>query len=190
MKTGYSNWDKLIHAGLAIFGIAAYLTAEGAEGSRASFGYLMHAYLGFTVTAFIGMRLLTGTVGRPEMRFTRWWPLKPSGLRLAFDDLRSLVRLHFPERGTHEGIAGFVQLFGLGLFAWMCATGVVLFAFHGKAYHALHEAAEEMHEIGEGLIPAFLLVHVGAVIAHSVFGAPVWRRMFAPARPPVEESRR
>lgn len=190
MRDSYSNWDKLIHGGLAIFGVIAYLTADAAEGNRDSFGYLMHAYFGFTVATFIVMRLVTGTVGPPAMRFSGWWPLNRRGLQLAFEDLRSLLRLRLPERNTHEGIAAFVQVFGLALFAWMSATGVLLFAVNGKAYHALHEAAEEAHEVGESLIPAFLVVHVGAVIAHSLFGSPVWRRMFTPTGPTLDDERR
>jgi cytochrome b561 len=63
----------------------------------------------------------------------------------------------------------------------MSATGVVLFIFTSKGNHTLHELAEEAHEIGEGLIPLFLLAHVGAVVAHTIFGSPVWQRMFARA---------
>lgn len=175
MTANYTGWEKLIHGGLGVFGIVAYLTAEGAEGDRASFGYLLHAYLGFTVAAFVLARLLSGTVGRKEMRFAYWWPFRAAALQLVVQDLRSLVRLRLPERNMHQGIAGLVQLFGLALFLWMSATGVVLYFFAGT----VGETAEEAHEIGETLIPAFLAAHVGAVIAHSLFGAPVWRRMLA-----------
>jgi len=41
----YTLPAKIIHMGLAIFGIAAYLSAEGAEHSDAGFGYLLPAYL-------------------------------------------------------------------------------------------------------------------------------------------------
>jgi len=182
MQNPYTTWDKLIHAGLAVFGVVAYLTAEGAEGGRDSFGYLMHAYLGFAAAAFVAMRLSSGLLGRPEMRFSRWSPFRASAWRETFEDLADLARLRLPHRDTHGGIAGLVQYFGLALFAWMSLTGVVLYAFTGKAYHGLHEVAEEAHEIGEGLIPLFLLAHVGAVVAHSVFGSPVWQRMFARTR--------
>ena len=36
---------------------------------------------------------------------------------------------------------------------------------------------EEIHEIGEGLIPVFLVLHVGAVILHALFGRQLWRPM-------------
>jgi len=173
MTTKYTGWEKLIHGGLAAFGIFAYLTAEGAEGDRASFGYLLHAYLGFTVAAFVLARLLSGAFGRKEMRFAYWWPFRAVALQRVVQDLRSLIRLRLPERNMHEGIAGLLQLFGLALFGWMSATGIALYFFAG----AVGEAAEEAHEIGEALIPAFLAAHVGAVIVHSLFGAPVWRRM-------------
>ena len=36
---------------------------------------------------------------------------------------------------------------------------------------------QDMHEIGEGAIPVFLGLHVGAVILHALFGRHLWRRM-------------
>jgi cytochrome b561 len=172
MKASYRGAEKVIHGGLALFGIAAYLTADAAEGESASFGYLMHAYLGFTVAAFVIARLLSGAFGRREMRFASWWPFTTAALRLAVQDLGAMARLRLPDRNMHEGIAGLVQLFGLVLFAWMAGTGVAL-------YFVSNDAIEGAHEVGEALIPAFLIAHVGAVIAHSVLGSPVWRRMLA-----------
>lgn len=79
----------------------------------------------------------------------------------------------------HEGIAGLVQAVGLLAFGWMAITGTGLFIFGGELESDLIELVEELHEIGEGIIPLYLALHVGAVLAHSIAGKPVWKRMWA-----------
>lgn len=174
----YSSYAKAIHMGLAIFGIAAYLTAEGAEHSEAGFGYLLHAYLGFSLMAFIFLRAIRGFTGPVEMRFSSWSPFSKLQWLLAVDDVKSLLKLRVPERGMHEGIAGLTQAFGLMLFAWMGATGIALFFINENLSETLFELFEEAHEVGEDLIPLYLFLHVGAVIAHSLVGKPNWKRMW------------
>ena len=78
----YSLPAKIIHMGLAIFGIVAYLTAEGAEHSDGGFGYQLHAYLGLTLMAFILIRVFRGYIGPANMRFSSWSPFsKPQWSR-------------------------------------------------------------------------------------------------------------
>jgi len=71
-----------------------------------------------------------------------------------------------------------VQAFGLLVFGWMAITGSGLFIFGGEPETDLIELVEELHEIGESIIPLYLALHVGAVFAHSVVGKPVWQRMW------------
>ena len=54
--------------------------------------------------------------------------------------------------------------------------------------HALLEAVEEVHEIGEALIPLYLTFHVGSVIVHSMAGNPIWKRMWQFRARPGQES--
>lgn len=179
---GYKYLDRFVHLGLAAFGLAAYLSAEGAEHHEggAGFGYLLHAYLGMAVGLFVVLRLLRGIAGPAGMRFGDWLPAGPAQWRLIVEDLRSIATFRMPERQSHEGLAGLVQAFGLALFAWMAATGVGIYALDllgagGSPY----ETVEELHEVGETLIPLFLAMHVGAVVLHSIAGRPVWPRMFS-----------
>lgn len=182
---GYKYFDRFVHLGLAAFGVAAYLIAlgEGAEHHyqrSQSFGYLLHAYLGFTVGFFIVLRLLRGMAGPAGMKFRQWLPLHGEQWRLIAEDLRGLTNLRVPDRQSHEGIAGVVQVFGLAIFAWMALTGTGLFVIDQlDAGKALWRSMKEAHELGETLIPVFLGLHVGAVILHSVIGRPVWPRMFS-----------
>ncbi len=174
----YPLHARIIHAGLALFGIAAYLTAEGAEHSDGGFGYQLHAYLGLTLMAFIVLRVIRGYTGSADIRFKSWSPFSKSQWLRAVEDVKNLLQFKLPERGMHEGIAGLVQAFGLIIFTWMGITGTALYFIDEKTNGTLFEIFEETHEVGEVLIPLFLLLHVGAVIAHSLVGKPNWTKMW------------
>jgi cytochrome b len=182
----YTRWERLVHLGLVGFGLTAFLTGEFAEDGTASAGYLLHAYLGLSLAAFAALRMIQGVAGRRPMRFSTWSPLSRRQWRLALDDLRSLLRFRPAERGMHEGIAGLVQAFGLAVFAWMGLTGTAMFLLADGPAHGLLKAVEEVHEIGEALIPAYLALHGGAVLLHSLSGHPVWQRMFSARRAGAE----
>ncbi len=169
---------KILHSGLAIFGITAYLTAEAAEGGFGSTGYYLHAYLGLSLTAFILLRILRGFSGPGPMRFSGWSPLSSRQWSLALEDVRSLIQLKVPERGMHEGLAGLTQAFGLIIFFWMGLTGTGMFLLGDNTKVTLFEVLEESHEIGESLIPLYLVLHVGSVVVHSMAGKPIWQRMW------------
>ncbi|MEZ5561068.1 MAG: cytochrome b/b6 domain-containing protein [Pseudomonadales bacterium] len=173
----YPMYARILHLGLAVFGIAAYLTGEDAGGKAASTGYLLHAYLGLTLAAFALGRLVRGFAGTGPLRFSGWSPFSKRQWTLAFEDVAALVRLKVPERGMHEGLSGLTQMFGLALFVWMGATGTAMFFLRGSA-HDLFEALEEVHEVGETLIPLYLILHVGSVVVHAFAGHPIWRRMW------------
>jgi hypothetical protein len=78
----------------------------------------------------------------------------------------------------HEGLAGLTQAFGITVFAWMGATGTGLFLLGGGPESEFFEVMEEIHEVGEALIPFYLALHVGSVLLHSLAGNPLWRRMW------------
>jgi cytochrome b len=174
----FPGYAKILHAGMAIFGISAFLTAELAEHGAESTGYYLHAYLGFSLASFIFARAVGGISGSGCMRFSGWSPFSRRQWRLALEDVRSLSRLRVPNRNMHEGLAGLTQAFGLAVFALMAATGSGLFLLKGGPDTDLFEAFEETREIGEVLIPLYLLLHVGSVVVHSLAGSPIWHRMW------------
>lgn len=174
----YPLYAKLTHMGLAIFGVGAYLTAELAEGGSASSGYLLHAYLGLSLAFFMAMRVVTGLSSHGSVSFYGWRPFSRSQLQMALADFRALLALRMPEHDHHQGLAGVTQAFGLIVFAWMGMTGSAIYFLNTGTETALFEVVEELHEIGETLVPLYLLLHVGAVILHAVSGKPVWRKMF------------
>jgi cytochrome b561 len=169
---------KILHSGMAIFGITAYLSAELAEDGSGSSGYYLHAYLGLSLTAFILLRIFRGFAGPEPMRFSGWSPFSSRQWSLAMQDTRSLIKLQVPERGMHEGLAGLTQAFGLIIFCWMGLTGTGLFLLGDAPEVRLFEIVEELHEIGESLIPLYLALHVGSVLVHSMAGKPIWQRMW------------
>jgi len=176
-QSTYSNFAKLIHLGLAGFGIAAFLTGELAE-DGATTGYLVHAYLGLSLGAVMLLRLGAGFGHSRCLRFRDWQLFSREQWRQVLRDIQSLVRLQVPEANHHRGLSGLVQALGLMIFAWMAFSGTGLFLMQDSENAGLFQLVEEAHEIGESLIPIYLLLHVAAVILHTLVGKPVWKRMF------------
>lgn len=77
-----------------------------------------------------------------------------------------------------EGLSGLTQASGLILFSWMGATGTGLFLLSESQQNTLFEIIEELHEVGEALIPLYLALHVGSVLVHSLAGKSIWQRMW------------
>ena len=175
---------KFLHGGIAIFGLAAFLSGELAEDGLQTTGYYLHAYLGLSLAIFIGMRIYRGFTAVAPLGFSGWSPFSLRQWSLAIQDLRDLMQLRVPERGIHEGLSGLTQAFGLMLFSWMALTGAGLFLLASSPEGNLLEALEELHEVGESLIPLYLALHVGSVVVHSLAGKPIWQRMwrFRPGR--------
>jgi cytochrome b561 len=175
----YPLYAKIIHLGMAVFGITAFLTGELAEDGGESFGYLLHAYLGLSLASVMVLRIVAGLTSSTALSFKSWSPFSRRQWQMALHDLRSLLSLKVPERDRHQGLAGLTQAFGLILFAWMALTGTGLFLLGNGVESEAFELIEEMHEVGESLIPLYLALHVGAVLLHTLAGKPVWRKMFA-----------
>ncbi|MDH3286905.1 MAG: cytochrome b/b6 domain-containing protein [Betaproteobacteria bacterium] len=173
---------RLLHLALVVFGLAAWLTGDLADGYErgVSLGFAIHSWLGIGASAAVGLRLAWGIVGPRSARFSSWLPVTRDRLRLVVEDLHTLLRFRIPERAPHQGLAGVVQSIGLLIFAWVSATGSVLFFTlePGVRPGPWLDFVKELHEVGETLIPAFLAVHVGATIAHALAGDRGWRIMF------------
>jgi cytochrome b561 len=177
-KYEYPTYAKLLHLGLAAFGITAYLTSEFADDDVTSIGYLLHSYLGLSVAAIIILRLAVGVASHGALSFKNWSPFSIKQWQLSLEDFRSLLSLKVPERDTHQGLSGITQAFGLFIFTWMSLTGIALFMLGSNTESKIFEIIEEVHEVGETLIPLYLFLHVGAVALHLLCGKPIWKKMF------------
>ena len=174
----YPTHAKIIHLGIAAFGVAAFLTGELAEDGSESLGYLLHAYLGLSLAAFMLVRGVVGFTTSEALSFKGWSPFSRHQRSLALEDFRTLMKLGVPERDRHQGLAGLVQASGLIIFAWMSVTGTGLFLLGGGIETEAFELIEEAHEVGESLIPLYLALHVGAVALHTLGGNPIWKKVF------------
>lgn len=169
---------KILHGAIAVFGISAFLSGELAENGTGSSGYYVHAYLGLLLAAFMLLRIIRGYTSAAPMQFSGWSPFSPRQWSLAMQDIRHLMQLRVPERDIHQGISGLIQAFGLILFSWMALSGTGLYLLAGSPETGLFELIEELHEVGESLVPLYLALHVGSVVIHSIAGRPIWQRMW------------
>ena len=158
-KDDLDVFARTIHLGILTFGLLAWLTGG--------------------LAVFIFMRLIYGLVGPATVRFSQWVPYKKDRLEAVWEDVKTLLTFRLPDQPAHVGLAGVVQTFGLLVFCWMALTGSLMFfaLVPGREAVGVLHFIEEIHEIGEGLIPVFLVLHVGAVILHALSGNHVWRKM-------------
>jgi cytochrome b561 len=174
----YPTYAKFIHLGIAVFGITAYLTGDWADGDGTSLGYLMHTYLGLSLAAFMLVRIAVGLSGSQTLSFWGRSPFSRQQWRFSLADIKTLAKLGLPERDPHQGLAGITQTFGLIIFTWMGITGTGIFLLASGEESNVFEFIEEAHELGESLIPIYLVLHVGAVVIHTLGGNPIWKKMF------------
>ncbi len=170
-----------IHLGIMFLGLSAYLTGDGADDYKKLdySDYILHKWLGIGLALFILIRILYGLVGADSARFINWVPYTKERMRLAFEGLMCVFLFRKPRRDAHQGISGLINATGLVIFAWMATTGALMFFLlePGKRASGFMHFIKEIHEIGEGLIPAYLIIHIGAVIIHALFGRDIWRKM-------------
>jgi len=177
----YDAATRLIHLLLASLGICALVSGQFADDYRRALhpGFEVHRWIGIALAAALAARLVWGFVGPRAMRFSQWLPISSSRLRACGEDLVWLARLRLPVREGHEGLAGLVQAVGLAAFAWMAATGTLLWIYLEPGTRAAGwvRAVKELHEGGQAIAIGYVVVHAGAVLVHSLAGHAVWRRM-------------
>jgi cytochrome b len=181
-STDLDELTRVIHLGLAVFGLLALLTGLCAGDYKRvhHLGFSVHKWLGLTLSFLMAWRIWHGFYGPQEARFSQWVPYTPERLKLVWEDCLNLLRLRLPERTPRQGVAGVVQAFGLAVFAYMAVTGslMALLLTPGRKAGGLVHAVKEMHELGLWLIVAFLAIHGGAVLLHALTGDHRWRKTF------------
>lgn len=181
-RTGLDRVTRLIHLGLTVCGILAWLTGlmAGDYKTPRHFWFGIHQWLGMGLSFFMAWRVWYGLTGPPEVQFRQWVPCTQERLLLVWEDIRTLLQLRLPDRPPRQGLAGLVQTFGLAAFSWMAATGSLMFLFlePGRKARGVLHAVKELHEVGWWLVLIFLAIHGGAVILHALAGQDLWRPMF------------
>lgn len=177
----YDTASRLMHFALAVLGIAAIVSGQFAGDYKREIhlGFTLHGWIGLGMAAAIGCRILWGLIGPRDMRFAGWLPVTAARLRLIGADLAALARLELPEREKHLGLSGLVQAIGLLAFAFSAVTGVLLYVYLEPGSRAAGgvRIVKELHEGAQAVLLAYLALHVGAVLVHSLAGRPLWRRM-------------
>jgi cytochrome b561 len=176
------GFTRFIHLGLMVFGLLALMTGFLAEDYKHQqhLGFSFHKWFGIGLAACIALRLWHGFSSAQEARFRDWVPYTRERFLFIVEDIMTLLKFQLPERSPRQGLSGLVETFGLAAFAWMGATGALMFFLMtpgGKARGFLH-LVKEMHEAGWWLALIFLCIHGGAVILHALAGQDLWRQMF------------
>jgi cytochrome b561 len=176
------SFTILLHFGLMIFGVLAWLTGYWAGDYKkvSHLGFMVHKMLGLGTALFVAARLFHGFCGPEPARFANWVPYTPERLKMILEDMRGLITLKLPERAPHQGLAALWESFGLAVFTWMTVTGLSMFLFliPGQRAHGAMHLVKELHEFGEWLVPVFLAGHAGAVMLHALAGDHRWRTIF------------
>jgi cytochrome b len=172
---------RAIHLGIMLLGLAAYITGDGADdyNKLEHSDYILHKWLGIGLATFVLLRIIYGFVGASSARFKNWIPYTKERLHLAYEGLRCVFLFRKPGRDAHQGIAGLINATGLAIFFWMATTGTLMFFFlePGKRSSGFIHFIKEIHEVGEGLIPTYLIIHIGTMIIHAIYGRDIWRKM-------------
>ena len=182
----FDNFTKILHLGMAVFGILSWATGDFADDYKktAGLGFYIHGVIGTGATFFIVIRLLYGIVGPKSVRFMAWVPFTGERIGYVLADLKGLLACKLPERQPRQGIAALVEISGLLIFLFLALTGVMLFLMiePGHKTEGFIHFVKELHETGEMLLPLFLSIHAGAVILHAMTGNHLWKKMFFWAR--------
>ena len=82
-KNDLDVFSRIIHLGILVPGIAAWLTGELAgDFEKASrLWFAVHKWLGITLAAFVCLRLIYGLIGPRTYRFTQWLPYTKERLK-------------------------------------------------------------------------------------------------------------
>lgn len=173
---------RVLHLGLVVFGVWAWWIGEDAHDYHKPdhSGYVLHMYVGLAFSAFLLSRLAWGFVGPRESRFSAWLPYTRERLAYAWADLRTFARLRIPEPVTHRGLNALVQGLGLLLFTWQGVSGTLMaiLVVPGERTSGWLSVVREIHhEWGGVWIPAYLALHVGAAVLHSLAGRQIWKKM-------------
>ena len=171
----YDGVLRLIHAwnGLAVlFLLLTALLSDWFEPGAGQKGlWQLHIILGYALILGLAARLTWGMVGPRHARFSDLW--HPARWRAAIRN-RSLKTA---PRFGHHPLASAVYLAVYGLLLAMAATGLGLAAIeHGAGPLApwltdslwLKNLFKEPHEFIYGLLGAFILVHITALIRHEI----------------------
>ncbi|CAK8712709.1 MAG: cytochrome b [Candidatus Electronema aureum] len=177
-----ANPIRFWHIAIIVLALAALLTGDLADDYKKveHVGFLLHSNIGVAVFLTLCFYVAYGLFGPQEFRLSRWFPFTKERLRQTGKDLVMLTKFKLPEHKRRQGLAGLVQFFGILVFSWLATTGTLMYFLiePGSKAQGFVRAVKEAHEVGTALIPVYLALHIGAVLAHSLTGQHVWKEIF------------
>lgn len=181
-ETGLGNFVRFWHLAMVGLVFAAWLTGDLARDYKKieHTGFLIHGRIGMALALAVFLYLVYGIFGPRSARFSEWFPFTGKRLQQTKADLTELTQRKLPEHKRRQGLAGLVQFLGILLFFWLATTGSLMYFLidPGSKVKGVLHAVKEAHEIGGVLIPIYLSIHIGAVIAHAFTGNHVWKEIF------------
>lgn len=172
-----------------VFAFSAYLTGDMADDYKKIeyLGFTIHKWLGILVAFFILSRIVYGFIGPQKARIIGWIPHSKEKIKEAGQAIVSALTYKRPASSSHRAISGLVKTAGLVLFGWMSVTGTILFFFvePGSRSRGFLHLIMEIHEVGESLIPAYLVIHIGIALIHAIYGQDFWRAMLFIKKTPL-----
>lgn len=176
------RWDPIVritHWSIALAVLANALVTEEGSGP--------HIWVGYALTAILGLRLLWGLVGPAEARFSAFWP----NPRKALAHLRDIRAGTVIPHASHNPLGALMVYAIWGCLLTIIATGITMagpppwdggerdeehrsFAVSGESHEANGEGDSEeedeegllgeIHETAANLLYLLILLHLAGVI--------------------------
>ena len=139
---------------------------------------LLHIWIGYTVIAFVTLRLLWGVIGTEEARFTSFPPNPSAAARHLRDMLAGRHRTH----RSHNPLGALMVYALWGMIAVVAATGLMMesnpfpASYQGGFFEIFEEVErghgsggfiKEIHEIAANMLLFLAALHVGGVFLES-----------------------
>lgn len=187
-KKVYDLIQRLCHLGIALFTLILLLTAYAADffyedGLLRKSLWISHVMAGFSLTAFMVLRIIWGFVGPHHARFSSMWKYRE--WKQLFQEKKKNIKWTW----GHHPTASLVYFLFYFIIILICLSGIILAAIEhnlGPLAKNLYDQLkykneiQEVHEILSLFVIFFIVAHLGALLFHEVKDkVPVVQSMFS-----------
>lgn len=175
-KKVYDLIQRLCHLGIALFTLILLLTAYAADffyedGLLRKSLWISHVMAGFSLTAFMVLRIIWGFVGPHHARFSSMWKYRE--WRQLFQEKKKNIKWTW----GHHPTASLVYFLFYFIIILICLTGIILAAIEhnqGPLAKSLYDQLkykneiQEVHEFLSLFVIFFIAAHLGALLYHEL----------------------
>lgn len=145
------NWDPVVRVTHWVIALSVLLNGLIIEEESQ-----LHNWIGYVALAMLALRVLWGSVGTEEARFSSF----PPSLSKALAYGKGLLRGEHPEQRSHNPI-GVLMVYAMwAALAVVVATGIGLEVFHISEL-------EDVHEVAANLLLLLAFGHICGVVLES-----------------------